>query len=210
MSIANDIPITFRYFQDPHHFSSYSYEPDVCNTCGQTCMVYEYGSGPEYICEQCLSEGRFTGEEEDYTTNEGDVSELRKQLGSLHPELLDEQIETLVQQRTTEIERRTPPVLTWQHFFWPVHCGDYCCYLKEAGKEDLNNLSPDGDGQSFLEGHLYDEVLRMLRGTTIETVWQAVRPDSPEYHDEYVLASVGVYLYQCLHCGEFVILHDWD
>jgi hypothetical protein len=42
--------------------------------------------------------------------------------------------------------------------------------------------------------------------TNIPDVWRAIRPDSPK--DNSTAYSVGVYLFQCLRCQEYVIL--WD
>jgi len=101
------------------------------------------------------------------------------------------------------LEHRTPHLVTWQSFLWPAHCGDYCCFVKEVGKPDLNELAPDGDGQAFFGSHLYG---RLADSTDASAVWEGIRPDSP--NDNSVAYDIGVYLFQCLHCGAHVIL--WD
>ena len=75
--------------------------------------------------------------------------------------------------------------------------------MKEAGKPDLNELAPDGDGGAFVGAHLYG---RLRERTPVDDVWQSIRADSPK--DNSVAYQVGAYLFQCLHCGEDVIL--WD
>jgi hypothetical protein len=39
-------------------------------------------------------------------------------------------------------------------------------------------------------------------------VWEGVRPDVPL--DGRVAYSIGIYLFQCLNCGECVLLWDCD
>jgi uncharacterized protein CbrC (UPF0167 family) len=118
-----------------------------------------------------------------------------------HPDQEPEQIDNWVRERTAELEQRTPTLVTWQDFFWPAHCGDYCCFLKEVGKPDLSRIAPDGDGQAFFVAHLLD-----ADNTDVNSVWLGVREDSPD--DNSVPYDIGVYLFCCLHCGQSVIM--WD
>jgi uncharacterized protein len=196
----------FRYFRDPHTFSTYSGDSERCDLCGQIRPGYD---GPFYgpqdvdrVCEQCLATGRLLDIEG--SANEGDAARVREQLAQLHPDLAADQVDALAQARTVEVETRTPHLVTWQSFFWPVHCGDYCCFLREAGKPDLRKLAPDRNGRAFLRAHLYNED----EDTGIEYLWEQLRPDSPTSQGESY--TVGVYLFQCLHCQEYVILWDSD
>jgi len=108
-----------------------------------------------------------------------------------------------VWERTAEVEQRTPSPVTWQHLSWPAHCGDYACFIGEVGQPDLNALAPNGDGKAFLAEHLHEAMLML------ETdIWDWIRPDSPK--DASTSYSVGVYLFQCLHCGHYLILWDVD
>ncbi len=195
----------FRYFCNPHQFSTYSDEAQTCDLCGESRSGYK---GPFYgrtrvgfACEQCLASGKLADIKA--TTNEGHFGALRAQLQELHPDLDKAQIGALAQQRTAELEHRTPHLVTWQSFLWPAHCGDYCCFVKEVGKPDLNELAPDGDGQAFFGSHLYG---RLADSTDASAVWKGIRPDSP--NDNSVAYDIGVYFFQCLHCGAHVIL--WD
>lgn len=199
--------IVFRYFRNPHQFSTYSDTPKTCDICGQVRAGYGgpfYGKADvEFVCEECLATGRLA--ERDVITNEGDLVALREQLRGKHPKLDEAQIEARAQQRTTELENCTPHLITWEDFFWPAHCGDYCCFFKEVGKPDLNNLAPDGDGRTFFGTHLYGDLSDL---TDVSVVWERIRPDSPK--DNVISYTVGVYLFQCLHCGAYVILWDCE
>lgn len=191
----------FRYFLDPHHFSSYCDSGEVCPFCGLVRPGYDggfYGEADayEFICEVCLLGGKLT--EKGLTLNEG--ADLRSGLRQRHPELAGPEAAMLAQERTTELEQRTPAVMSWQYLIWPDHCGDFCCYIKEAGKLDMEKLAPDGDGRAFFKAHL-DEQRR-------DDIWETVRPDLPV--DNAVGHSVGVYLFQCCHCNEYIILWDCD
>ena len=108
--------ITFRYFRDPHHFSTFTQNPSTCDICGRTLPGYE---GPfyseedlDFVCEQCLASGRLA--EHDATANEADRSTLYSQVKIANPNLSEEQVETLVNDKTIELEQRTPHIVTWQ------------------------------------------------------------------------------------------------
>jgi uncharacterized protein CbrC (UPF0167 family) len=197
--------ITFRYFRAPHHFSSYDPAGKRCPLCGLVRLGYEGGFHDPvehddlgYICEVCLAAGRLGAK--GLTLNDG-YRDLSPALKERHPELSQAQIEALSQSRRSELEQRTPAIMTWQDLWWPAHCGDYCCYVKEAGQQDFNRLASDGDGLSFFRTHLKD-----ADRYDVEDVWDSMRPDAPQ--DNSVGYSVGVYLFQCLECGEYVI--EWD
>ncbi len=194
-------PTPFRYFLDPHHFSSYRDAGEVCPFCGLVRPGYEGGfsEAAEYddhaehygfICEVCLSDGKLV--EKDLLLHEGLLQEgekLRSDLRLRHPEMSGAEVETLAQQRTTELEQHTPKIKGWWPFGWASHCGDFCCFIKEAGQLDMHRLAPDGNGHAFLVSLLDAEI------------WDMVRPDAPE--DNSVEHHVGLYLFQCLECGKY-------
>lgn len=197
---------TCRYFAHPHQFSTYREEPGRCDLCGREEPRYDgayYGSqNIEFICEQCLATGRL--KDLDISTNEGDIGALRAQLRELQPQLSDEEREQLVRERTAELEHRTPQIMTWQDWFWPAHCGDYCQFIKEVGQPEITRLSPDGDGPAFLAAHA-DDITDLEQA---KDVWTGVRPDIPIHNK--VTYSLGVYLFRCLVCGEHVLRWDCD
>ncbi len=195
----------YRYFAKPHAFSTYKFEKSFCDLCGRSRTGYKGGFRGrvhiEFVCEECLAAGklRLRGA----FTNEGDIRALREQLKTMFPEYGETQLRFLERRRTDELEHRTPHILTWQDFQWPAHCGDYCCFIKEVGLEDLDRLAADGNGRQFFEEHLHND---NRRGTELDNWWYGIRPDSPE--DNSVAYNVGVYLFQCLLCAKYVIL--WD
>lgn len=199
--------IMFRYFERPHDFSTYQAEPRSCNLCGQVRFGY---AGPfygldrdiEFVCEECLASGRLA--ERGITTNEGDIAALRKQLTERHPDFDAEERAALAAARTAELHSRTPHLVTWQDFFWPAHCGDYCAFVKEVGAPDVRRLAGDQDPVAFLAAHLRNP---MHEGEARE-VWESIRPDAPQ--NSQTAYSVGVYHFRCLRCGEPVLIWDCD
>lgn len=194
--------MTYRYFRDPHHFSTYSPDPQPCGLCGETRPGYDgpfYGKGElDFVCEECLASGALA--EAGQSTNEGDISRLRQQVCQLHPHLGPAEVEDLVQKRDQELGHQTPLITTWQYFFWPAHCGDYCCYVKEVGQPELNRLAGNGDGKAFFATHLIEPM------ENAGEIWEDIRKDVPK--DTSVSYSLAVYLFQCVHCGTH--LFHWD
>jgi uncharacterized protein CbrC (UPF0167 family) len=201
-------PPSYRYFAAPHAFSTYTAIARRCDLCGVERPGYggPFVGGrrgdPEiyHVCEPCLRAGEL--EPRNLCTNNADQRALREQLGSRHADDAIAELDALVVERTTEVERRTPLLMTWQPLLWPPHCGDYCRYVKEAGRRDLVLLAPDSDGRAFLAAH----------GDGIEgpdhasQIWESIRRDAPT--NNAVAYAVGVYLFRCLECGRYVIL--WD
>lgn len=197
----NTPPSPFRYFRDPHHFSSYRDAGEVCPFCGLVRPGYggeffkaaEFGDHDQYnnfICEDCLVGGRLA--EKDMPLCKGLLKEgkkLRSDLRLRYPKMTRAEVETLARQRTTELEQRTPKVKGWSPFGWASHCGDFCCFIKEAGQLDMHRLAPDGNGHAFLTSLLDADI------------WDMMRPDAPE--DNSVEYHVGLYLFQCLECGKY-------
>src|SRR5262245_19063528 len=143
--------ITYRYFRLPHQFSNFLSEPRRCDLCGLVRQVYHvvlFGDPAvkksiKHICDQCLAGGALV--ERGLEMNEGDIGALRDQFAALHPASSTDEVETIARQLSVEVGQRTPRPLTWQHFCWPAHCGDYCRYEREVGKPDLLTLAGDHD-----------------------------------------------------------------
>jgi uncharacterized protein CbrC (UPF0167 family) len=122
---------------------------------------------------------------------------LAEQLAAIRPDLSPVERESLVRERTREVECCTPQPRFQQDFVWPAHCGDYFGYVKRVSTDDLTRLAPDGDGLAFFARH--------------------VRPhdliDGPDQHWEEGFWPDGflhVYLWRCLHCGKHLITCDFD
>ncbi|MBK9007175.1 MAG: CbrC family protein [Anaerolineae bacterium] len=198
----------FRYHHSPHDFSCYSKELRTCDLCGNLSSGYQggvfYGDiDIEFVCETCLINGKLA--EKQVFTNSGNLHELKIQIREKQPNLSILEVERLAQAKDDELIHRTPTVITWQDFHWPIHCADYCCFIKEAGKPDILEIAPKG--RTHLLFHPRDERF----SSDDEEFWQwfdNIRPDSPD--DKSVSYSIGVYLFQCLNCQEYLALWDCD
>lgn len=156
--------VDYRYFADPHRFSTYTTEAQECHFCGEERPGYEggfYTEGEEieFVCEPCLTQGKLKDAEPGVTTNEGDLEELVAQLNRLYPLRPRDANEVEAEWLREVLEQQTPPIVTHQDMMWPAHCGDFVRYVKKARKGDFEALAE-------------------------------------------------VYLFQCLHCGEYVV--RWD
>jgi len=213
----------FRYVQNPHNSSAiqYSEKPQKCAICHQSRPgyegIYHYDyNEPIFVCEECILNGKF--QEKEGRTNEGSPRTLRKQMRKLNPQMSEEELENIVRQKTDEIEYRTPHITTWQDFTWPVHCGDYCCYIGEAGKSELNTFAPDGDGKVFLRslsewmGEIGGEEdrneYRKLEGEMdIDWLWDKIPAHAPKTKSD---PCSWLHLFKCLHCHKYIVLIDMD
>ncbi|HEY7091932.1 MAG TPA: CbrC family protein [Ktedonobacterales bacterium] len=201
--------MTYRYFRLPHQFSHFLPEPRRCDICVVIRGVYRmvlYGDpeakeGVRHVCDQCLSGGALV--ERTLELNEGDIGALREQLSALHPGYSADEIEAIARPLGVEVQQRTPAPSTWQHFFWPAHCGDYCRYEREVGKPDLLALAGDRDVLAFIAGSLYN---RDHTDAHAQTIWDNICPGSPKGIEPAY--DMGVYLFQCLVCDRFLLL--WD
>ena len=83
-----------------------------------------------------------------------------------------------------------------------MHCLDYCCFEKEAGRLDFERLDSRGNGRRFFIDHLHPE----YRDVDLDHLWEALRQDAPV--DQSQAYDTSAYLFSCLECGTYVI--TWD
>jgi uncharacterized protein CbrC (UPF0167 family) len=201
-----DVSYKYRYFRDPHAFSTFREEPQRCGICTRSRPGYDgpfFGAKDlSFVCEECLHDGRLR--ELDCSTSEGDIIELRGNLALANPGIATDRLATLVADRTDELIYRTPHITTWQDLIWPVHCSDYCRYEKEAGRADFQSLAGAADPKQFFIQHLAPAD----RGTDLDDLWQSIREDSPV--DNSIAYNTTVYLFSCLICAAAVVMWDCD
>lgn len=195
---------TYDYFADPENFSTWSSQSQECSLCGQERSGFEgpfYGEDDiEFICEECLRHGEIV--ETGATTNDGDMESLREQIGEMRPELPEEQVAREVENRFAILAEQTPPMATHLPVLWPAHCGDFCRYVKEAGRADLELLGPGGDGQAFLLMHF----LQSDPHQDPQRIYKQMRSEATE--NNHISHSPAVYLFKCRNCDEQFVLSD--
>jgi uncharacterized protein CbrC (UPF0167 family) len=192
----------YRYFAEPHVFSTYTDGAKACAICGEHRYGYDepfYGDDEiDFICEPCMLAGRLI--ERGLKTNLGDASILRVQLRSKKKKASPDEIAKLAEERTAVIETQTPAIVMWEALSWPSHCGDYCRFIGEVGQPDIVAIAPKSRAREWFDNHVIDRELYDGK------LWDIV-PDKSANGRPLNTSNV-FYLYQCLECNEYVIA--WD
>lgn len=92
-------------------------------------------------------------------------------------------------EKLDELIHRTPAYSGWQQEYWRAHCGDYCAFLGYVGARELLAL---GILEEILDDPIWDEEERSM------------------IQDSVNGGSVQCYLFQCLHCGKYLVWMDCD
>ena len=199
----------FKYFQEPYKFSSILDNEHECDICHQvkTCFDASLYYGPkDYVafCFDCVTQGRL--KEVGATAVDPDTLELKTQLRKIHKEFLEEELEKKSQSITDSLINSTPQLTTWQEFHWPAHCGDYCTFIKIAGKEYFNQLAEDGNGKKLFKRTLYGYLKKI---TDVDSVWEGLCDASiKDLGDENCNWETSAYIFRCRVCGEVITI--WD
>lgn len=91
-----------------------------------------------------------------------------------------------------ELIHRTPGYHGWQQEYWRVHCGDYCAFVGYVGYRDLKQMG------------IVEEVLD-------DSIWDDWGEEPQELLKSVVNGgSLQGYLFQCLHCGRYLLWVDCD
>lgn len=149
----------FKYFDKPELFTKLRDAETTCDTCGQekVCFDAESFCGNENlksICPECLSNGQLKNK--NVSTCNGDIEALKKQLKILNPAFTDIENETIAQQKTTELEKTTPHLITWQDWNWPCADGDYCKFIGYGSKPLYMELAENEQVELFFKNSFYD------------------------------------------------------
>ena len=191
----------FRYLHDPQA-CWHNEMPAQCIACRQHrpgfgfITLHENGYDEHHVCEACLFSARL--ETLGLHVNTADSEMLRQQLRQQHPEMTEEERETIVEARTKEAECCTPRPAIFNEFLWPAHCGDYCVFFHKVNAEDVNRLAADGDGKTFLQTHL-EPAFQDVDADFISNIW-----------NDRLEGFINVYLWQCSQCREYRLTFDSD
>lgn len=90
-------------------------------------------------------------------------------------------------EKLDELILRTPGYCGWQQEYWRAHCGDFCAFLGYVGAKELCAMD------------IMEEVLEDPGDWSREMVQDSVNGGSPQ-----------CYLFQCLHCGKYLVWTDCD
>ena len=200
----------FKYFESPGKFACFVEGKTTCDICTleKKCLDAGLFVGEDSIntiCLDCLAAGELN--EMDIYTCQCDTEELRKQLQSIHPSMSEAEIESVVNQKTQELEKTTPPVITWQDWDWPCADGDYCMFLSYGSKALYNKLAEDKDGQSLF----IDSVYHNLDDADTDELWEDSMPAKliKDNRDADGLSPL-FYVFKSVSGDKIVTLWDMD
>lgn len=89
--------------------------------------------------------------------------------------------------RTDELLHRTPGILSWQEYDWPVCCDDYCIFL---GHYDMDPVVELNLSDEDFSPYPFDEITA----------------DGMQYVKD---TGYGL-VYQCAHCKKYYLIVDYD
>jgi len=200
--------MTFKYFDKPEILSGLEYEEMICDICSQEKLCFGatnfYGTEElTAICPDCLGNGGLI--DRDVSSCSAPIRLLEQQLRDLNPDLSDAEIEAIAKQKTLELEKMTPHLVTWQDFTWPCLDGDYCKFIGFGSKQLYRALAKWQDAKFFFknsleEGYIYNEDLWN------EDMQDNVINSSEESCNNFVI----FYVFQSLNSDKIVTLYDFD
>ena len=199
--------MNFKYIDQPRNFASYLENDTVCETCGNLRKCFDatlfFGTAElQIICEQCLAEGKLN--DLDVYTCEGDIEELENQIRLQHPLMPEKELQALVKQRTTELEKTTPHLITWQDWPWPAAEGDYCRFIGYGSKNFYQKHSPTSP-QQFFEETLYHYQKDIHDA---EELWEELNEEDIPTYDDSAKYSTLFYVFESQVSGKIVTV--WE
>jgi hypothetical protein len=172
----------FRYHPDPLATGAFlrADPPRTCQCCGKPVSIYY--AGPFYAKPDisCLCPDCIASGKAAQKYQGEFQDPLSVEEGVQDPERLEELI------------YRTPGYRGWQQEYWRAHCGDYCAFLGYVGYRELKQM---GIVEQILDDPIWAE-------------WDA----EPEELLRSLVNGGGAqgYLFQCLHCGKYLLWSDCD
>lgn len=200
--------VQFKYFNRPDLYTGFLEEEVACGICGNktTCFDASLFYGEEKlkaICPDCLANGKLY--DRDISTCDGDQEELKKQLKVSLPALSDADILQLVDQKTNELEKTTPSLITWQDFNWPCLDGDYCRFIGYGSKALYHKLAGT-NGESLFA----DSIWNAEEMPDAVELWVELPDEAIRDYRESNRYSVLFYVFQSLYSERIITLWDCD
>ncbi|MEO8769630.1 MAG: CbrC family protein [Ferruginibacter sp.] len=201
----------FKYFKQPELFSSFINEPVACNICKEETKCFDASTfigieEMEAICPTCLSAGKLN--EKDITTCSGDIGELKIQLKALNKNDTDAEIDKTALGKTNELEKTTPPLITWQDWDWTCAEGDYCQFIGYGSVSLYKKLAAVDDPKKMFEASIY---YNLLEDSDAETLWEKDLPRKTIKNLEDSKAySTQFYVFQSIHSDKIITIWDCD
>lgn len=197
---------SFKYIDKPELLVGLKDKASICDTCQELKICYDaesfYGTEDlSSICPECLANGKLF--DKDVFTCEGDIEELKGQLKWMNPTLTDNEIEKVATQRTLELEKTTPHLITWQDWSWPCADGDYCKFIGYGSKPFYKELANGTPAKEFFRSSFYSIE------EYFDHLWDGVLSDKQilNFEESNKFASV-FYVFKSLHSDRIITI--WD
>jgi len=201
--------MTFKYFDRPEIFTGLREIATTCDTCEQEKLCFDAeaflgGEDMTSICPDCLVHGELL--DRDVFTCDGDITELKRQLKELHPSLTHSEIDELAKEKTSELEKTTPHLVSWQDWSWPCADGDYCKFIGYGSRPLYNSLTTTTKGEELFKNSFY---YNLKDDSDIEYLWRDVLPekDVKDFNDSNKLATL-FYVFKSLNSDKIITI--WD
>ncbi|MBK7036278.1 MAG: CbrC family protein [Bacteroidetes bacterium] len=201
--------MAFKYFEDPEEIIGLSDELITCDFCNKEKKCFDGSSffgedSFENICPECLKGGKLNTL--DIFSCSGDIEELKLQLKSLQPELSAQEINSIAEKKTKELEKETPHLITWQDWLWPVSNGDYCKFIGYGSKSLYNKLAIKSSGEVLFKGSIYKD---LKEDSDVEYLWDEVLPqDEINNYEESSEYDTVFYVFKSLTSKNIITI--WD
>lgn len=175
---------TFKYHPDPVATGSVEANPDVECVCCEQARGYIY-VGPVYTSQEVNLDEELCP----WCIADGAAAEkfdaTFNDCGTM---------EDVTEEVAGEIEERTPGFVAWQQNEWLTCCDDGAAFLGLAGAKELKKKFPKAI--PVVKQHLQDEY--GLEGDELTEFFDSLdKEDQPT-----------AYIFQCLHCQEFLAYVD--
>ena len=199
----------FRYFESPEKYGAFLEGHMPCAICRVEKKCFDAGiffgeDAIKAICPDCLAGGGLM-DLDIYTCN-GDAGGLYQQLQVSSPTATEEELNAMVQEKTTGLQKTTPALVTWQDWDWPCSDGDYCVFLAYGSKALYDQLAKDQKGETLFAGSIY--YTQQEDGDAGE-LWTEEMPDKPiNNNEEAGEAGILFYVFKSLHND--TIITTWD
>jgi len=200
--------IDFKYFEKPEAYVGLRDGETVCDTCRQLKLCFDattfYGMDDlNSICPDCLAGGKLA--DKNAFTCEGDIGTLREQLIQLNPNLNENGINALAENKTFELEKTTPHLVTWQDWSWPASDGDYCKFIGYGSKPFYKKLANSISAEDFFENSFYDS------DSYSDDLWSdAVSDKEIKNYTDSSKYSTLFYVFKSLNSGKIITIWDCD
>ena len=200
--------MTFKYFDSSELFVELRDTKTICDTCGQSKFCFDaevfYGSDDlTSVCPECLAIGKLI--DINSFTCDGDNKKLVIQLKQLNPSLTHNEIEEIAKQKTTELEKTTPQLITWQDWSWPCSDGDYCKFIGYGSKPFYTDLANDNSVEEFFKDTFYEPEFYN------DDLWTDAVPDEliNDYNDSSQYGTL-FYVFKSLNSDKIITTWDCD